>query len=153
MSWFETDRKFAEPFIGSTSPLQVLALATSRLDDLTRRILGPSPPALDLLSAPSKLLAQYCRNPIHAQTVIDSDFASAGVVALSQIAFLLCDCRLEESIEFIEAQKSSLEVWNALVEFGGEALRTTAIARLGEQLLDTNVYASYVFISARYSCR
>lgn len=144
---FEADRfSSAEPFVGASAPLQILALATSRLDDLVRRIISPSPPSLGLLSAPSKLLAQYCQTPLHAQTTIDSGFATAGIVALSQIAFLLGDCRLEgeESVEFAEAQNSALEAWNALVAVSGEALRSSAMARFSEQLLDSSIHASYV---------
>ena len=132
---------FLEPFITTASPLQLLVLVTSRIEELARRALSGSPPPLNLFSPPIKILAHYVTISTNALAVADSEIFAGGVTAMGQVAHLLPHSRIGDLGEVVDIAESA---WNAIVVAGGQKVVAAILIALQEQVLDVESHPSFV---------
>lgn len=128
-----------EPFVTLSSPLQLLALVTSRLEELTRQASSSSPALLHLFSSPTRILAHYVSIPANALIVAKSEISLGGIVATAEIAHLLPHARLGDLAEVVEVAESA---WNAIVIAGGEDMVVAVLNKLRERVLDVESHPS-----------
>lgn len=129
----------AEPFISSSTPAEILALVTSRLESLARQSLSSAHSNLTLISPPTTILAAYTRTPSNAQKLLGTGI---GAVEVFEVAHLLPHCRLPDDAIAFETIQAAKQSWKALVAVGGRTLVAQTMARLTEYLVDPEINAS-----------